>query len=103
MKTLTQYIYEDFKISNRTTFKQFFPDTYHELRSIIYERLKKCAGNGATVIMVSHRQTNFDIPDEIVYMDHGCIVESGSFEKLCDSQGFFQSWINCDGAGEAEC
>lgn len=68
-----------------------------------YERLKKCAGNGATVIMVSHRQTNFDIPDEIVYMDHGCILESGSFEKLCDSQGFFQSWINCDGAGEAEC
>ena len=41
MKTLTQYIYEDFKISNRTTFKQFFPKTYHELRDIISERLKK--------------------------------------------------------------
>ncbi len=45
-----------------------------------YQKLKKLSAIGATVIMVSHRHTNFDIPDEIVYMDQGRILDRGSME-----------------------
>lgn len=41
MKQLTTYLNEDFKISNRTKIKRFFPEAYYELRNIISERLKK--------------------------------------------------------------
>lgn len=64
--------------------------------SIFYEKLKQCSRNGTTVIMVSHRQTNFDIADEIVYMNQGRILENGNFEKLCSNENDFYRWINSD-------
>ncbi len=63
---------------------------------IFYEKLKECSRNGTTVIMVSHRQTNFDIADEIVYMNQGKILENGSFEELCSNENDFYRWINSD-------
>lgn len=75
MKQLTTYLNEDFKISNRTTFKQFFPETYHELRSIIYERLKK--------------STNIDLRDVDVSN-----VDSFIAEVNKTTVGMFDSFVN---------
>ena len=42
-----------------------------------------------TVILVSHRLTGLEKLDQIIVMDHGTIVESGTFEELMDKKGYF--------------
>jgi len=42
-----------------------------------------------TVIVVSHRLTGLEKMDQIIVMDSGTIVESGTFEELMDKKGYF--------------
>jgi len=42
-----------------------------------------------TVIVVSHRLTGLEKMDQIIVMDHGTIVESGTFKELMDKKGYF--------------
>ena len=42
-----------------------------------------------TVILVSHRLTGLEKMDQIIVMDEGTIVESGTFEELMDKRGYF--------------
>ena len=69
---------------------------------VFYQKLKQLSEGGTTVIMVSHRQTNFDIPDKIVYMDQGKILESGRFEDLCSDHSDFYRWLNNGGKEDKE-
>ncbi|AST91372.1 thiol reductant ABC exporter subunit CydC [Sutcliffiella cohnii] len=42
-----------------------------------------------TVILVSHRLTGLEKMDQIIVMDHGKIIENGSFEELMVANGYF--------------
>ncbi|WP_050182636.1 thiol reductant ABC exporter subunit CydC [Domibacillus robiginosus] len=42
-----------------------------------------------TVILISHRLTGLEKMDQIIVMDHGSIVEIGTFEELMDKKGYF--------------
>ena len=42
-----------------------------------------------TVILVSHRLTGLEKMDQIIVIDHGTIVETGTFEELMDKKGYF--------------
>jgi len=42
-----------------------------------------------TVILVSHRLTGLEKMDQIIVMDDGTIVETGTFEELMDKKGYF--------------
>ncbi|TRM12248.1 thiol reductant ABC exporter subunit CydC [Lentibacillus cibarius] len=41
-----------------------------------------------TLIIVSHRLTNLDKMDQIIIMDHGEIVETGTFDELMEQKGY---------------
>ncbi|WP_226585622.1 thiol reductant ABC exporter subunit CydC [Halobacillus litoralis] len=42
-----------------------------------------------TLVLISHRLTGLDQMDQIVVMDHGEVVESGTYEELIQRQGYF--------------
>ncbi|MFD1852135.1 thiol reductant ABC exporter subunit CydC [Oceanobacillus bengalensis] len=42
-----------------------------------------------TVVLVSHRLTGLEKMDQIIVMDHGKIMESGTFESLMERKGYF--------------
>ncbi|KGA96977.1 ABC transporter ATP-binding protein [Alkalihalobacillus alcalophilus ATCC 27647 = CGMCC 1.3604] len=44
----------------------------------------------ATLVLVSHRLTGLEKMDQIIVMDHGKIVESGSYKQLMDKNGYFK-------------
>ena len=41
------------------------------------------------MILVSHRLTGLEKLDQIIVMDQGTIVESGTFEELMNKKGYF--------------
>ena len=45
--------------------------------------------HGRTVICIAHRLSTLANMDEIVVLDHGRVVERGSFEKLLNAKGHF--------------
>lgn len=67
-----------------------------------FKCLKFLTQRGATVILVSHRLTNFDMADQILYMADGQIRESGSFETLCEKDTLFRTWYRTNGERNAE-
>ncbi|MCM3490102.1 thiol reductant ABC exporter subunit CydC [Alkalihalophilus marmarensis] len=42
-----------------------------------------------TMIFITHRLTGLEHMDQIIVMDHGEIVESGSYEELMEKKGYF--------------
>ena len=46
-------------------------------------------GQGRTVICIAHRLSTLANMDEIIVLDHGRIVERGTFEKLLKAKGHF--------------
>ncbi|UOR10532.1 thiol reductant ABC exporter subunit CydC [Halobacillus amylolyticus] len=54
----------------------------------IYRHLFKQAKDD-TLILVSHRLTGLEKMDNIVVMEHGKIMEEGTFDKLMEKQGYF--------------
>ncbi|WP_010530387.1 thiol reductant ABC exporter subunit CydC [Lentibacillus jeotgali] len=53
----------------------------------IYDHLFRQAKND-TLVLVSHRLTNLDMMDQVIVMDHGSIIESGTFEELMAQKGY---------------
>lgn len=56
--------------------------------SKIYEALFALAAED-TVILISHRLNGLEKMDQIIVMENGSIVESGSYEELMDKHGYF--------------
>ncbi|GAB3044607.1 thiol reductant ABC exporter subunit CydC [Virgibacillus ainsalahensis] len=54
----------------------------------IYEQLFEQAKND-TLVLISHRLTGLEKLDQIIVMEEGRIIESGTFEALMDHQGYF--------------
>ncbi|GAA0446196.1 thiol reductant ABC exporter subunit CydC [Lentibacillus halophilus] len=53
----------------------------------IYDHLFEQAA-GDTMVIVSHRLTNLEKMDQIIVIDHGEIVETGTFDHLMHQQGY---------------
>ncbi|GGB52444.1 thiol reductant ABC exporter subunit CydC [Virgibacillus dakarensis] len=54
----------------------------------IYERLFKQAKDD-TLVLVSHRLTGLEKMDQIIVMEQGKIIESGTFAELIERKGYF--------------
>ncbi|WP_404451270.1 thiol reductant ABC exporter subunit CydC [Virgibacillus necropolis] len=54
----------------------------------IYDYLFKQAKDD-TLVLVSHRLTGLERMDQIIVMEHGTIIESGTFEELIQAKGYF--------------
>jgi len=54
----------------------------------IYRGLFKQTAND-TLILVSHRLTGLESMDQIIVMDHGTVVEAGTYKELMERQGYF--------------
>ncbi|MGP4106826.1 thiol reductant ABC exporter subunit CydC [Virgibacillus sp. L01] len=53
----------------------------------IYENLFEQAKND-TLVLISHRLTNLEDMDQIIVMEHGTIIESGTFNELMQQKGY---------------
>jgi ATP-binding cassette, subfamily C, bacterial CydC len=56
--------------------------------SQLYESLFKIAKED-TVVLISHRLTGLEKMDQIIVMEQGSIIESGTYDELMDQQGYF--------------
>ncbi|MEC5423816.1 thiol reductant ABC exporter subunit CydC [Virgibacillus sp. C22-A2] len=54
----------------------------------IYDHLFQQATND-TVILISHRLTGLEKMDQIIVMEKGTIVETGTFDELMEKKGYF--------------
>src|SRR5690606_4488063 len=54
----------------------------------IYEQLFELAKDD-TLVLVSHRLTGLEKMDQIIVIDHGKIIEAGTFNELMQQQGYF--------------
>ncbi|WP_332691760.1 thiol reductant ABC exporter subunit CydC [Halalkalibacter lacteus] len=58
--------------------------TERHLYDLLFQKAKE-----DTVVLISHRLAELERMDHIIVMDQGKIVESGSFNQLMDSKGYF--------------
>ncbi|MDG5788030.1 thiol reductant ABC exporter subunit CydC [Evansella sp. AB-P1] len=56
--------------------------------SHIYKELMK-QGENDTMIFVSHRLTGLEKMDQIIVMENGTIIETGSYDELMNKKGYF--------------
>ncbi|RKL67133.1 thiol reductant ABC exporter subunit CydC [Salipaludibacillus neizhouensis] len=56
--------------------------------SIIFQHLLEQAKED-TLILISHRLTGLEQMDRIIVMEHGKMIESGTFSELMDKKGYF--------------
>ncbi|MBA9026623.1 thiol reductant ABC exporter subunit CydC [Peribacillus huizhouensis] len=54
----------------------------------VYRHLFKQAKDD-TIVLISHRLTGLEQMDQIIVMDQGMVVESGSFTELMERRGYF--------------
>ena len=47
------------------------------------------AADGDTLVLISHRLTGLEKMDQIIVMNHGSVVESGSYQELMSQKGYF--------------
>lgn len=59
---------------------------------VFFDELRLLVDAGKTVILVSHRLTNLEKADQIIYMEDGCICESGKVSELLMLRGKFFAW-----------
>ena len=57
------------------------------------------ASESAHVIMIAHRLSTVKIADEIIVLDGGRVVESGEFEELMGSGGYFSRLVKTQQIG----
>ncbi|WP_077325449.1 thiol reductant ABC exporter subunit CydC [Virgibacillus siamensis] len=58
--------------------------TEHSIYQHLFDQAK-----ADTLILVSHRLTGLEQMDQIIVMDQGTIIESGTFEELMQLEGYF--------------
>ncbi|MFD1928878.1 thiol reductant ABC exporter subunit CydC [Sporosarcina siberiensis] len=58
--------------------------TEAHIMDYLFEKAKE-----ATIILVSHRLTGLEKMDQIIVMDNGTIVETGTFDELMELKGYF--------------
>ncbi|WP_079477290.1 thiol reductant ABC exporter subunit CydC [Halobacillus salinus] len=54
----------------------------------IYQHLFEQADND-TLILISHRLTGLEAMDQIIVMEQGLVVETGTYKELMEKQGYF--------------
>ena len=54
-----------------------------------------------TTLIVAHRLSTIKNADVIVVLDHGGVVEQGSYEELANSDGSFAALLRAQGAKSA--
>lgn len=59
----------------------------------IFKSFKKLI-EGKTCILISHRFSTVRLSDEIIVLKNGEIIEQGSHEKLCNSNGLYEKLYN---------
>ncbi|EZH64871.1 ABC transporter ATP-binding protein [Bacillaceae bacterium JMAK1] len=59
--------------------------TEERMLRLLLERAKD-----ATVVLISHRLTGLDQMDQIIVVDHGQIIESGTYDELMRKDGYFK-------------
>ena len=59
---------------------------------VFFRELASLTKEGKLIILVSHRLTNLEAADEILYMEEGSICEKGSLYHLMRSEGKFYEW-----------
>ncbi|GAA4960970.1 ABC transporter ATP-binding protein [Yinghuangia aomiensis] len=55
----------------------------------IFAGLRAMAADCA-IVLVTHRLTNVAVADRIVVLDHGCVLQEGTFTELTTTPGLFQ-------------
>ncbi|WP_373894887.1 thiol reductant ABC exporter subunit CydC [Virgibacillus sp. CBA3643] len=58
--------------------------TEHSIYGHVFEQ-----ATNDTLVLVSHRLTGLEKMDQIIVMEQGTIIESGTYEELMDAQGYF--------------
>ena len=51
-------------------------------------------GQNRTVISIAHRLSTIRRADNIIVLEHGQIVETGTYNDLMDSKGYFYNYVN---------
>ena len=59
---------------------------------VFFRELASLAQAGKTVILVSHRLSNLEAADEILFLEEGRICETGNLEELLSAKGRFYEW-----------
>ena len=55
------------------------------------------SAQGRTTFIIAHRLTTVRDADRIIFMDNGCIVETGNFDDLATSNGRFAALLRAGG------
>jgi len=69
-------------------------ETEKSIQSAMMQAMK-----GRTTIVVAHRLSTLSHMDRIIVMDHGRIIEDGSFNQLIDAKGIFAKLWNLQAGG----
>ena len=57
----------------------------------VFEAIRK-AGQGRTIVSISHRLSGIMDADRVYLMANGRIVESGSIDELADNNGWYSMY-----------
>ncbi len=81
-----------------------FDDSLSAVDAETDAKIRKALGertDQATVILIAHRITTLMKADNIIVLDHGRIVESGTHEELLDKNGFYRKIYDLQSPEEA--
>ncbi|HEU5159659.1 MAG TPA: ABC transporter ATP-binding protein [Streptosporangiaceae bacterium] len=65
-------------------------------------REAQTTGDGATVVVIAYRKATIALADEIIYMEHGRIVDQGSHAELLARSTGYRNLVNAYERAEAE-
>ncbi|TDQ41043.1 thiol reductant ABC exporter subunit CydC [Aureibacillus halotolerans] len=68
-----------------------------ETEQHIYQHIFEQAAQD-TLVLVSHRLKSLEAMDQIIVMDHGTIIEHGSYQDLMNKQGYFYGMKTLEGS-----
>lgn len=66
---------------------------------VFCRELASLARAGKTVILVSHRLSNLEAAEKILFLEEGRICETGNLEELLSAKGRFCEWYRLGGEG----